>query len=172
MAKFCARSILFLLALLILRLLCSKRFSHRYYLTFYCFILVDQNQVTGPPGCNLFVFNLPPEFTKDQLSDLFIPYGNVVSSTIFIDKNTGMSKCFGFVSYGDPQQAQNAIQGMNGYELAGKALRVSLKRKDASFYPTSNNTNTEVEYGNQQYQQPQFQPQNPGFQAQPKRVRY
>ena len=40
---------------------------------------------------------------------------------------TGLSKCFGFVSYHEPTSASNAIQGMNGVMIGGRKLKVSLK---------------------------------------------
>ncbi|XP_066353722.1 RNA-binding protein BRN1-like isoform X2 [Miscanthus floridulus] len=48
----------------------------------------------------------------------------------FVDKATGVSKCFGFVSYDSPASAQAAINRMNGYQLGGKKLKVQLKREN------------------------------------------
>ena len=53
--------------------------------------------------------------------------GNVLSTKVFVDKLTGQSKCFGFVSFDNAMAAQGAIQAMNGLMIAGKQLRVQVK---------------------------------------------
>ena len=82
----------------------------------------------GPPGANLFVRNLPKEFGDPELYNTFAPFGSVLSCRVFIDKNTGLSKCFGFVSYDSPHSAQSAIAGMNGAMIDGRPLHVSVKQ--------------------------------------------
>ncbi|ESO93211.1 hypothetical protein LOTGIDRAFT_119400 [Lottia gigantea] len=85
-------------------------------------------QSEGPDGANLFIYHLPQEFTDPDLSQMFLPFGNVVSAKVFIDKQTNLSKCFGFVSYDSPSSAQSAIQAMNGFQIGMKRLKVQLKR--------------------------------------------
>lgn len=58
----------------------------------------------------------------------FSNFGQVLSAKVFIDKNTNLSKCFGFVSYDNPVSANNAIQAMNGYQIGVKRLKVQLKK--------------------------------------------
>ncbi|XP_075693934.1 CUGBP Elav-like family member 1 isoform X5 [Rhinoderma darwinii] len=84
--------------------------------------------LTGPEGANLFIYHLPQEFGDQDILQMFMPFGNVVSAKVFIDKQTNLSKCFGFVSYDNPVSAQAAIQSMNGFQIGMKRLKVQLKR--------------------------------------------
>ncbi|XP_024966819.1 RNA-binding protein BRN1 isoform X2 [Cynara cardunculus var. scolymus] len=86
------------------------------------------DHVEGPPGANLFIYHIPQEFGDEELANAFQAFGRVLSSKVFVDKATGVSKCFGFVSYDSPTAAQSAINTMNGYQLGGKKLKVQLKR--------------------------------------------
>ncbi|XP_072164810.1 CUGBP Elav-like family member 1-A isoform X3 [Diadema setosum] len=93
----------------------------------------NQKQKEGPEGANLFIYHLPQDYTDSDLVSMFSPYGAILSAKVFIDKNTNLSKCFGFVSYDSPLSAQTAIQSMNGFSVGTKRLKVQLKRsKEAS----------------------------------------
>lgn len=93
------------------------------------------DQVEGPPGANLFIYHIPQEFGDQELANAFQAFGRVLSAKVFVDKATGVSKCFGFVSYDSPAAAQAAINMMNGCQLGGKKLKVQLKRDNKQNKP-------------------------------------
>ncbi|KAH7676816.1 CUG-BP- and ETR3-like factor protein [Dioscorea alata] len=92
-------------------------------------------QLEGPPGANLFIYHIPQEYGDQELANAFQRFGRVLSAKVFVDKATGVSKCFGFVSYESPASAQAAINVMNGFQLGGKKLKVQLKRDNKQSKP-------------------------------------
>ena len=77
---------------------------------------------------NIYVGNLAPDTTEDELRQAFAEYGQVVSAKIIKDRNTFESRGFGFVEIANKAQAQDAIDKLNGTELRGNILRVNEAR--------------------------------------------
>ena len=71
----------------------------------------------GPDGANLFIFHIPNHFTNLDMYQLFCPYGNLLSVRIMVEKDTGRSRGFGFVSYDSVASAALAIKDLNGFAV-------------------------------------------------------
>ncbi len=76
----------------------------------------------------LYVGNLGYGVTSSELETMFAAFGTVQSAQVIEDRDTGRSKGFGFVEMGSDQEAQAAIQGLNGQEHDGRALTVNEAR--------------------------------------------
>ncbi len=74
---------------------------------------------------SLYVGNLARETTADDLAAAFGQYGTVARAQVVTERDTGQSKGFGFVEMGSDQEAQAAIQALNGQEVQGRALTVN-----------------------------------------------
>ena len=73
----------------------------------------------------LYVGRLPYQTTDQDLADIFGQLGQVLSATVIIDRESGRSKCFGFVEMSNDQEAQNAIDQLNGSTLEGRTIIVN-----------------------------------------------
>jgi RNA recognition motif-containing protein len=78
---------------------------------------------------NIYVGNLPHDMSPVELGDLFKPFGQVARSKIMADRYTGKSKGFGFIEMEDAQQANNAIESLNGTNHKNRPLTVKLARR-------------------------------------------
>jgi len=74
----------------------------------------------------LYVGNLSFDTGEDDLQELFAPFGEVVSARVVTDRETGRSRGFGFVEMAQAEDAQKAIQGLDGKDFMGRALKVNI----------------------------------------------
>src|SRR6266481_3304808 len=79
-------------------------------------------------SAKLFVGNLSFNITENDLHDAFSAHGTVVEANLMMDRTTGRPRGFGFVTMSTPEEAQRAIDALNGKELAGRALTVNIAR--------------------------------------------
>jgi len=79
-------------------------------------------------GRKLYVGNLAFGVSDSDLQQMFGAHGTVQSAQVIMDRDTGRSKGFGFVEMGSDQEAQAAIQALNGKESGGRALTVNEAR--------------------------------------------
>lgn len=77
---------------------------------------------------NLYVGNMEASTTAEDLKAAFATYGPVQTVNIITDKVTGVGRGFGFVEMTEDKDAQEAILGLNGSVLAGKAITVNEAR--------------------------------------------
>ena len=76
----------------------------------------------------LFVGNLSFNTTENDLQDAFAAHGTVVGGNLMMDRATGRPRGFGFITMSSPEEAQKAIDALNGKELGGRALTVNIAR--------------------------------------------
>ncbi len=76
----------------------------------------------------LFVGNLSFNTTENDLQDAFAPHGTVTEANLMMDRSTGRPRGFGFVTMSTPEEAQKAVEAMNGKSLDGRALTVNIAR--------------------------------------------
>lgn len=76
----------------------------------------------------LFVGNLSFNTTENELSDAFAAHGTVVEANLMMDRMSGRPRGFGFVTMSSPEEAQKAIDALNGQQLDGRALTVNVAR--------------------------------------------
>jgi cold-inducible RNA-binding protein len=83
----------------------------------------------------IYVGSLPYQTTDQDLADLFGQVGEVVSATVIMDRDTGRSKGFGFVEMSNDQEAQKAIEQLNGSLLGNRNIVVNeaRERQERSF---------------------------------------
>lgn len=78
---------------------------------------------------NIYVGNLSFTTDSNELETLFAEYGAVDRAQVISDRETGRSRGFGFVEMANDDEAQNAIEGLNGKEIDGRQLRVNVAKE-------------------------------------------
>lgn len=79
-------------------------------------------------GKKIYVGNLPFTTTNESLSEIFSSFGQVDSSKVVMDRDTGRSKGFGFVEMSASEDADAAIEKLHGSDFGGRALTVNEAR--------------------------------------------
>lgn len=78
---------------------------------------------------NMYVSNLSFHTTESDLRKLFESYGQVASTKVITDRETGRSRGFGFVEMASNDEASEAMSKLNGKEIEGRNLSVSVARE-------------------------------------------
>ena len=76
----------------------------------------------------LFVGNLSFNTTENDLQDAFAAHGTVTETNLLMDRTTGRPRGFGFITMSSDEEAQKAIEAMNGKDMDGRALTVSVAK--------------------------------------------
>lgn len=76
----------------------------------------------------LFVGNLSFNTTENDLQDAFAAFGTVTEANLMMDRMSGRPRGFGFVTMSTAEEAQKAIEGLNGKDVDGRALTVNIAR--------------------------------------------
>lgn len=84
--------------------------------------------ITNMQNSKLFVGNLEFSVTGDDLKALFSEAGSVTEAVVIMDKMTGRSRGFGFVTMGTEDEAKASIEKFNQYDLKGRKINVNLAR--------------------------------------------
>ena len=77
----------------------------------------------------MYVSNLSFQTSDDDLRKLFEQFGAVSSSKVITDRETGRSRGFGFVEMGSDDESKEAIKGLNGKDIDGRSLSVSVAKE-------------------------------------------
>ena len=80
---------------------------------------------------NMYVSNLSFHTSEDDLRKMFEQFGAVSSAKVIMDRETGRSRGFGFVEMGADNEGEAAIKGLNGKDIDGRAMSVSVAREKA-----------------------------------------
>jgi len=82
---------------------------------------------------NMYVSNLGFHTTDDDLRKLFESFGKVSSAKVIMDKGTGQSRGFGFVEMNSETEANQAIEKLNGKDMEGRQISISIARERKSW---------------------------------------
>jgi RNA recognition motif-containing protein len=82
---------------------------------------MDQNN-------KIFVGNLRWGLRDENLREIFSPFGEIAEAIVIMERRTGRSKGFGFVTFASQDAAQSAVDGMHGKEVEGRNIVVNIAR--------------------------------------------
>lgn len=78
---------------------------------------------------NIFVGNLPFSTSSSELEELFGRHGTVSRAQVITDRDTGRSRGFGFVEMDSDDEAQQAIEALDGTDVDGRQIKVNVARE-------------------------------------------
>ncbi|MDD2515762.1 MAG: RNA-binding protein [Candidatus Gracilibacteria bacterium] len=84
---------------------------------------------TATANNKLFIGGLPWELRGKDLREMFADFGEIVDATVILDRDTGRSKGFGFVTFVDVESATAALDAANGKEVDGRKIVVSYAQE-------------------------------------------
>ena len=91
-------------------------------------VAVSRTVVKHHMSNKLFVGNLSFNTTENDLQDAFAAFGTVTEANLMMDRSTNRPRGFGFVTMSSAEEAQKAIDGLNGKEMDGRALTVNVAK--------------------------------------------
>ena len=95
----------------------------------------------------LFVGNLSFNTTENDLQDAFAAHGTVTETNLMMDRATGRPRGFGFITMSSAEEAQKAIEAMNGKDMDGRALTVNIAKPREERAPGGGGGGGRREYG-------------------------
>lgn len=115
---------------------------------------------------NLYISSLPKHATKEELTQLFQPFGQIETSTVARDSSTGFCKGYGFVKFVSDASASHALSVLNGVTFLGRTIQVKLADAKANPPPSSGGHST-LSDSVSQHQLQQAQIPDQGYRYQP-----
>lgn len=102
---------------------------------------------------NLYVKNLDPTIDNTDLFNIFRKFGRIVSARVMSNPQNGLSKGYGFVSFGKPEEAALALEEMNGFQFRSKPMIVAYHepkkpRQEKSTSTTTSSFHSPIDYAN------------------------
>lgn len=85
---------------------------------------------------HIFIGNLPPEFTDDNLRALFEPFGEVRTAMVSINKKTNLPEGYGIVEMAGKADSRKAVDELKGTEVSGHKLTVKIIKPNDPFHPS------------------------------------
>lgn len=102
---------------------------------------------------NLYVKNLDPTIDNTDLFNIFRKFGRIVSARVMSNPQNGLSKGYGFVSFGKPEEAALALEEMDGFQFRSKPMVVAYHepkkpRQEKSTSTTTSSFHSPIDYAN------------------------